>query len=105
MWYPYVLDVDSDDNIYVASYSNALPINLQVFHSNGTWMKDIPLPGSQPQGVKGLAIDRSTGDIYVAYNWLLQVVRISANGTLLNTWTSGAQRFYGIYRYILLIYL
>ncbi len=96
LWYPLAIDVDNEDNIYVASYTSSMPVDIQVFYSNGTWMKDIHIDSDLPQGIKGLALDRSTGDIYLGYTWLSRVVKISANGTVLNTWTSGAQDIIGI---------
>jgi DNA-binding beta-propeller fold protein YncE len=84
-WRTYGLAIDSDRNIYVVAYYSiqGFYAGIQVFYPNGTFWKT--LADGTLEGAKGLVVDDSTRDVYVALSDADTVNIIFNNGTMITT--------------------
>lgn len=74
---PYAVGVDRMNNIYIPR-----PYSINKYDSSGTWLGNISIPSSAPQGI---AVN-SQGNIYVTDMTANKVYKLDSDGTQLATW-------------------
>ena len=86
-YYPYGVDIDSSDNVYVADISNN---RIQKFDINNAYLTKLGSWGSgdgQFAGPSDIAVD-SSGNIYVADAYNDRIQKFSSSGAFLTKWGS-----------------
>ena len=91
---PRGLASDSRGNLYVADTKNS---RIQVFDSNGQFLRVIGVPGSGDGQLKepcGVAVD-ADGTVIVADTWNHRIARFRPDGSWLGVWIDDQRGFFG----------
>jgi uncharacterized protein (TIGR03663 family) len=91
---PRGLASDSRGNLYVADTKNS---RIQVFDSNGQFLRVIGVPGSGDGQLKepcGVAVD-ADGTVIVADTWNHRIARFKPDGSWLGVWIDDQRGFFG----------
>ncbi len=85
-WGPREITVGQDGNVYVADYTDTRVVE---FSPNGTVLQTFPNDPA-PDGLfnqpEDVAVNRGTGDVYVADTWNHRIQRFGAGGVFKNAW-------------------
>jgi DNA-binding beta-propeller fold protein YncE len=81
------LAIDPSGNVWAADYGGA---RMEEFSAGGTFMSSFPAPGLVPDPLgldqpHGVAVNETTGDVYIADTYNERVLHLASDGTLLGS--------------------
>lgn len=82
------LDVDGDNNVWVGDFGG---FETEKFTATGTPLLTAPSPPRKPPvgllaQTRDVAVDKTTGDVWVADAWAQRFQRFASNGTVIGAW-------------------